>query len=257
MGRNIPLTASEREQTVILYPKLVISGRVTDAETGRPVPKFRVVQGRQVEMAGRDQLVRGHGVEVTSGRYTVPFDEPSTALFVRVEAPGYKPAVSRAFQPTEGSQTFDFALQRAAGLSGLVCFPTASPPRGPRSCWPRERTASGLQSGRFDRVVNFPKITTGPDGRFTFPPTDGKFLLVAVSDAGYADASSDEFAKSGKLVLQPWGQIEGGVRIGARLGSDQEVMFQPYPARRATGIVSSATDTRRGPTSGDASDSTE
>ena len=39
------LTASEREQTVTLHPKLVISGRVTDAETGRPVPKFRAVRG--------------------------------------------------------------------------------------------------------------------------------------------------------------------------------------------------------------------
>ena len=46
-GRLVPLTASEREQTVILYPELVITGRVTDAETGRPVPKFRVVKGWQ------------------------------------------------------------------------------------------------------------------------------------------------------------------------------------------------------------------
>jgi hypothetical protein len=39
------LTASQREQTVTLHPKLVIRGRVTDAETGRPVPKFRAVRG--------------------------------------------------------------------------------------------------------------------------------------------------------------------------------------------------------------------
>jgi hypothetical protein len=52
--------------------------------------------------------------------------------------------------------------------------------------------------------------------------------LVAVSEAGYAEVSSDEFAKSGKLMLQPWGRIEGGVRIGSRLESDQEAMFQPH-----------------------------
>ncbi len=73
----------------------------------------------------------------------------------------------------------------------------------------------------------FPKVTTGTDGRFTFPPTDDTFLLVAIGEAGYADASSDEFAKSGKLVLQPWGRIEGGVRIGPRSGSNQEVAFVP------------------------------
>ena len=62
---------------------------------------------------------------------------------------------------------------------------------------------------------------------------DDKFLLVALSAAGYAEASSDEFAKSGQLVLQPWGRIEGGVRIGSRFGSDQEVMFQPDRPNRA------------------------
>ena len=60
-SRNVPLTASEREQTVILYPKLVITGRVTDAETGRPVPKFRVVKGWQSGWQDRIALVREHG----------------------------------------------------------------------------------------------------------------------------------------------------------------------------------------------------
>ena len=56
----------------------------------------------------------------------------------------------------------------------------------------------------------------GPDGRFTLPPRDDKFLLIAVSETGYGDALSDEFTKSARLVLQPWGTIEGGVRIGPR-----------------------------------------
>ena len=54
-----------------------------------------------------------------------------------------------------------------------------------------------------------------------------------MSEAGYADVSSEEFAKSGKLVLQPWGRIEGGVRIGSRIGSDQEVMFLPNQPNQA------------------------
>ena len=61
-------------------------------------------------------------------------------------------------------------------------------------------------------------------------------MLIAVSDAGYADASSDEFAKSGKLVLRTWGRIEGGVRIGARLGANEQVVFDPIRPERETGI---------------------
>ncbi len=81
-----------------------------------------------------------------------------------------------------------------------------------------------------------PKSTTGPDGRFAFPPRSDKFLLIAVSDAGYADASSEEFAKSGKLVLQAWGQIEGGVRIGARIGANEQVVFHPIRPEGQVGI---------------------
>ena len=41
----VSLTASDQEQVVTLDPGLVISGSVTDAVTGKPVPRFRVIQG--------------------------------------------------------------------------------------------------------------------------------------------------------------------------------------------------------------------
>jgi thiol-disulfide isomerase/thioredoxin/protocatechuate 3,4-dioxygenase beta subunit len=235
-SRHVPLTASDREQTVILNPKLVITGRVTDAATGRPIERFRVVQGRRFE--GRDQVYwsQSEGVDGSDGRFTSLFGEPSAALFVRVEAPGYKPVDSRAFRPDEGRKTFDFALQPAAGLSGVVQLADGSPVPGAEVALATRQNHISLRSGRFDRNANVPRFTTGADGRFAFAPPDDKFLLIAVSDAGVADASSDEFARSGKLVLQPWGQIEGGVRIGARAGADQEVSFYPIRPDRGGGL---------------------
>ncbi len=41
----VSLTASGQEQVVTLDPALVISGSVTDAVTGKPVPRFDVIQG--------------------------------------------------------------------------------------------------------------------------------------------------------------------------------------------------------------------
>ena len=41
----VSLTASDQEHVVTLDPGLVISGSVTDAVTGKPVPRFRVIQG--------------------------------------------------------------------------------------------------------------------------------------------------------------------------------------------------------------------
>ena len=161
--------------------------------------------------------------------------------------------MSRAFRADEGSQTLDFALHPAKGYTGLVLLPDGKPAPGAEVALATRGNPVSIRSGHFDRNWDFPKTSTGPDGRFTFPARDDRFLLVAVSEAGYAEVSSDELAKSGKLVLQPWGRIEGGVRIGPRFGSDEEVMFQSDRPNRA---FSGASTTRRGPTSGAGSGST-
>ena len=138
MGMETELTASEREQTVTLHPKLVVSGRVTDAETGRPVPKFRAVRGWK-RSSGRDiNWSDNLSIEVTGGHFTVPFDDARAGAFLRIDAPGYKSAVSRAFQANEGSQTFDFALHAAKGYTGVVLLPDGKPARG---CGGRARHA--------------------------------------------------------------------------------------------------------------------
>jgi peroxiredoxin len=58
-------------------------------------------------------------------------------------------------------------------------------------------------------------------------------LLAVAADAGFADATSDEFAKTGKLVLQPWGRLEGEVRIGRKPAPYQKVVYLPeLPSNR-------------------------
>ncbi|MGO9915318.1 MAG: hypothetical protein ACLQIB_11475 [Isosphaeraceae bacterium] len=78
-----------------------------------------------------------------------------------------------------------------------------------------------------DDNSNADTTTTGLDGRLTVPRRADPFLLVAAADAGFADATSDEFAKTGKLVLQSWGRIEGEVRIGRKPAAYQSVVYLP------------------------------
>ncbi len=225
-SRQVPLTASDREQVIALHPELVITGRVTDAETGRPVPGFRLVRGQKYPRWDQVHWAENEAVEVAGGRYTIRSDEPCEAFSLRVEVPGYQSAESRAFRSTEGSQTFDFALRRGGGLSGVVLLPDGKPAARAEVVLATTELGALMTVGRFDRRSNFATVRTGPDGRFTLHPTVDKYLLVAAGDAGYADASQDEFARSGKLVLKPWGKIEGVVWIGDRPGADQEVLYQ-------------------------------
>ena len=140
--------------------------------------------------------------------------------------------MSRAFKPEEGRQVLDFALRRASGITGIVCLPNGKPAGGADVGLSTWQTQVRLRFGKFDPNASFPKASTGSDGRFSFPSRSGKFLVVALTDTGYAEATSDELARSGKLVLQAWGRIDGGVRIGARFGPNQEVMFHPIRPER-------------------------
>jgi beta-lactamase regulating signal transducer with metallopeptidase domain/thiol-disulfide isomerase/thioredoxin len=231
--RLVPLTATDREQVVTLYPHLVITGRVSDAETGRPLPKFRLIRGQRYGEPEETHWAENEAVEITGGRYTTRFSEPWGPAFVRVEAPGYQRTDSRAFLSTEGNQTFDFALQRGEEQSsGVVLLPDGKPAAGAEVVIDTREMGYLMQAGKFDRRANVPSVTAGPDGQFTFTPPGDKFLLIAISDAGYAHASPDEFAKSGKLVLQAWGKIEGEVRIGRQPAPNQRVEFQPGPFQR-------------------------
>ena len=228
-SRHVPLTASDREQVVTLHPELVITGRVTDAETGRPLPKFRLIRGQTYERAAR----RPTGPRTRRWKSRAVDTRPGStsraeAFFVRVEAPGYQPADSRAFRSTEGSQTFDFALRRGEEqLSGVVLLPDGKPAAGAEVVLDTRTMGCLMQAGQFDRRANVPTSHGRPRRPVHVHPPGDPFLLIAVSDAGYADASPDEFAKSGKLVLQPWGKIEGEVRIGRQPAPNQQVEFQP------------------------------
>ena len=225
--RAFMLIASDREHIVTLLPRLVITGRVTDAATGRPLPKCLIIEG--VGFLANDQISwsRASATAVSGGEYTASFDEPSPARYVRVEALGYKPAVSRAFRPDEGLQRFDVALERADMLSGIVLLSDGKPAEGVDVVLATDADQVLFQSGRLESRTSAPRSKTSPDGRFAFTAPKGDFLFIAVGDAGYAEASPADFSKSDKIVLEPWGRLEGEVMAGRRPKANEDISFSP------------------------------
>ena len=133
-SRQLALTASDREHVVTLYPELVISGRVTDAETGRPLPNFRLIRGRKYKLWKETRWDENEAVVLAGGRYTTRFDEPCEAFFVRVDAPGYQPVESAPSGRPTGVRPSTSPSGAAGDCPRSSSAPTASPPRGPRSC---------------------------------------------------------------------------------------------------------------------------
>ncbi len=173
-SREVPLTASEREQTVILHPKLVISGRVTDAETGRPVPAFRVVQGQQDEERDQIDWSENASVDVQGGQYTSRFGEPgsrfSSGWRLRVTS---RPSRGPFFPPRARRPSTSPSNVRR-GSPGSSFSRMASRRREPRSRWPWPPVeVSDLAFGPIAiAMANVPQ-SDDRDGRTIHVSTDG------------------------------------------------------------------------------------
>jgi beta-lactamase regulating signal transducer with metallopeptidase domain len=226
--RLVSLTPDDAGQVVTLAPELVISGQVTDAETGRPVPTFRLVRGLMFPNNPRVTWTVQDAAQFTGGRYTIKHVEPYEGYAVRIEADGYKPADSRLFQPGEVSPTFDFTLTRAGAadlLTGVVLGLDGQPAAGVEVALatPEHPLVFDSAPFRFGRGNGMSFAKTGADGRFSFARPGGSYRLAAMSDHGFAESALDEPGKSGTLALKAWGKITGVAKIGRQPAANQTI----------------------------------
>jgi Carboxypeptidase regulatory-like domain len=226
--RRVALAATGAEHLVNLVPELIMSGRVTDAATGKPIPSFQVIRGLLLANNPRVVWMPRDSTQCKDGRFSVTQNEPYEGYAIRIQAPGYKPADSRVFKPDEVAPACEIALTLSDAsdrLTGVVLRPDGKPAAGADVAlattnhplvFERELVSFGRNNG-----MSLAK--TGPDGRFSFDLPEGPYLVAALSDDGYAEATPAEFVKSRILNLVRWGKIRGEARIGRKQAADQIV----------------------------------
>ena len=103
-------------------------GLVIDATTKRAIPRFRVIPG---SMMGSGVTWQPHLITTHRGGQ---FDLPSLRFWdrtwFRVEAEGYRPAVSRMVNESEGDVKLTFVMQADPGVSAVVLTPDGAPAAG-------------------------------------------------------------------------------------------------------------------------------
>ncbi len=238
----IRLTQSADEQVITLDPELVISGRVTDSKTGKPVPRFRLIQGIAFPNGPGVHWMGQEAAEFTDGRYTSKQSDSLAGYAIRIEAAGYKPAESRVFKAGEGTTRFDFALIRAAAddlLSGVVLRPDGRPAAGAEVAisTPSHPLLFDPGYSRFGRGNGISVVKTGPDGGFSFNHPHGPYLLAAMSDDGYAEASPEDVGEAPALKLVAWGKVKGEARIGREPAVNQPISLSLRESRPHQGGV--------------------
>lgn len=246
--RRKSLAPSDEVHLVSLSAPLVISGKVTDAGTGKAIEKFTISEGYLFENSSEPHWSGDQAHEFTKGEYTVRYGEPMAGRVLKVRVDGYRPAISRTFKSDEGSPTFDFQLEPGTGSSpsGIVLLPDGQPAAGAEVGLATRARRAMIQEGRFQARQNRVEVVrTDESGRFQFSEQDDQeFLLIALHDAGFAEVLAADFEKSKQMQLSPWGQLEGRVLLGNQPDADREISFYSTSSNRQNYVYHSGHTTK-------------
>ncbi len=223
---DVDLTATGREQSVTLHQILRISGKVTDATTGRPVanvtamPVIEFRPGQLIVERERKKVFPG-------GAYTIEGERTDVAYRVRVEAEGYRCAMSDAVRAGASSPTVDFRLEPAPLARGRVVDARGRPVAGARVflATTSQRLSREWHDG--DTRSSDQKAVTDQQGAFAFPAQFERYTIVAIHDDGYAEMRFEPDQQPGELGLRAWARVEGRlVREGQPVPS-AVIFFDP------------------------------
>jgi hypothetical protein len=220
-------TAGVEEAPFRLTKAFQLTGKVVDAETKEPIKSFRLMQGF---MYGGDEdgmyWERQARTTGTNGVYTARLDyQRGQKVKFMALADGYLPKVTPAL-PDTGWHTFDFELTKGSGPQGVVVSPDGQPVAGAQVAIMGLGYLT-LGKAAFNRPADALLAKTDTQGRFSLPAALPSATLVAVHEQGFAELKAEELAASGKIALRPWGRVEGVMKFGNRLATNEQIMLVP------------------------------
>ena len=247
--------ARDGEIVVTMPAPFCLRGKVRDAETGRPIDRFRLIDGLvwthdfAPDDDDRRPVWTDHGDTIVGGSYEIRFPQVDLSgetpdeyalLVVRIEAEGYAPATSTGYWVDAGLEwTCDFTLRKRPWIKGTVRAPDGSPAAGAEVVVaPQGQPVPWIYNGRLASGWTGDVVRTGPDGRYAFAKPDAPGRVVIVSDGGLAQRTIDELAAEPDVTLEPWGRIRGQLRVGAGAVARRLVgVFGTEPDHRGEPVI--------------------
>jgi RNA polymerase sigma factor (sigma-70 family) len=218
--RNREVPVSEAETIIKVTKVLTITGTVLDSRTRKPIEAFTLIPG-MVDRFDESSTYwnRRESSRRNGGRYEIRFTEPADhGHRLRIDAEGYAPGISRPIADEEGDAKVDFELIAGESIAGVVRLAGGAPVEGADVVLVVPSAPAFINNGRAPVGLDHRVVKTGADGRYAFSPEEPPFTLLALHDRGFAQVRSGERARGGELVIQPWGRVEGTVRLGSRPG---------------------------------------
>jgi hypothetical protein len=202
---------------------VTVHGTVTDARTHQPIAAFTVFTGVKWSTNPAPVFAQGIGGRTFAGgqfnEMLSGYGGEIDAWYVKVQARGYLPAVS---SPLNKSGEADFALEPAKDLQGTVFTADGTPAADATVALAIPQQNIFISDGQINSQGEPPAMTDAR-GHYDLPPQSGKFKLVALSAAGFAQVGSDAIAKSPDVHLTPWARAEGRLLLNGKPGANQNI----------------------------------
>jgi beta-lactamase regulating signal transducer with metallopeptidase domain/thiol-disulfide isomerase/thioredoxin len=230
---RLPVTATlkasaEVHEIVLGQQAWQLTGKVVDAESGKPIERFVAIRGKAMSDEMR-WFREERTIDGRKGRFQMTGDGFHRYFAARVEAEGYRPEISPTYKAEQGPVEWVAKLTRQAGAAGVVHSPDGQPAVGAEVVLLLKSHFSvsiNDQGGRLKLDGNLPRVTATADGRFVLPPETEAFDVLAVHKSGIAKITDTELAASGTIVLERWMRLSGAVQGPGAAKAGQAVQLR-------------------------------
>ncbi len=225
-----------------LSGRVLITGTAADSQSRSPIEQFEVWSSVTVRQQynsgvwntvgfGAELRTTGQGgkfafLEIQDGFGPIELDD------VEIRAKGYLPERRSIRWPITNGCHLDFKLTAVGLEEGIVLAPDGSPVNAAVVMLCSE--ASPLTGGWGGAYMDTPgqldlklsgasHAVTGTEGDFKIQASLSSGVLIAAHKLGFAEQKFDKLKGAVVLRLQPWGFVEGMLRIGSRPGASKTV----------------------------------
>jgi RNA polymerase sigma factor (sigma-70 family) len=224
--QSLEIAGGDVTRTVTLKGEHLVTGRVLDAVTGKPIPAFTVIH---VLVFRKDLLhaSRIHAMLGKDGVFSFVPDREDVAFRVRIEALGYRTQDGPEFRMgDEANRVQDFRLQPSQPVAGVVLDAAGKPVPKMAVLLATPTEPADLEG---DGGIDGNNITfTDAAGRFAFPDPGAPCAVVARGAAGFATAEFPAGQRDlGKLRLQAWASVRGQFSDGGKPVSGATIVLFP------------------------------
>ena len=227
-SKTVTLLAREEPHVIQLDQQLVAAGKVTDAATGKPVKRFRVIpvtvfRPMFLSASFRDEVP---GVD---GSYQVELSdngERDDRYQVRIEADGYRSAISeKSYGLEDGRVALDFTLEPAAPRQGRVVDAEGKPIPAAEIVEASPTLLPVTENGKLDWGARV--IESASDGRFELAATFEPVRIRITHAAGFAEVQRQPNEAIGTIHLEPWAKLSGQLLQDGRPVPNHRIRFAP------------------------------